>query len=397
MYIVIGGGGVLGSALGAHLVQRGHEVVVLEIDRDRCENVLQPLGVVPIVGSATDMTSLERAGIRKAEAAIAVMGRDADNLAFCLLARHMQVPRVMTRMMDDQFRTPLEIAGAHLIFSDVEMVLSSLLISIELPDVTALMRLRRGNLAIIEVQVPANAQAAGRTVRDLATDIRFPRQCLFVGLTKGPDVTVPTGSTVVEGGGAAILVCAPGDVKSLVNFLTERRELEDSAGHAQSIRTVLRGLEFLAPMTDPEIEALARRSRAETHAAGTVLFRRGQPGSDLYILVKGKMRMALPQEGRSAKILGEMAAPDFFGEFSVLTGQARSADAEVVEDVDLIAVPADSFRGVLMARPDALLEVTRRMSERTRENRRSGGRPAHEAPKGGLQSTFGRIFGRGEK
>lgn len=393
MYIVIGGGGVLGSALGSHLVQRGHEVVVIEQDRERCEAVLAPLGVVPIHGSATSIPDLERAGIRKAEVAVAVMGRDSDNLAFCLLCRHLQVPRVMSRMLSDQYRTPLEIAGAALIFSEVEMVLGSLLTSIELPDVSGLMKIRRGGLAVFELLVPPNSQIAGLKIRDIAMNPAFPRQCLFVGMSAGKEVKVPTGNTVMEGGSSVILVCNPNDVRSVVDFLTERRELEDVEGQARSIRKVLRGLDFLAPMTDAEIDALARRSHVEYPLRGEVIFRQNDPGAEMYILNRGRVRLEQDVEGRAKRTLAELTAPDFFGEFSVLTGQPRLADATAISDCELIVLEAEGLRGALMSRPEALLEVTQRVSERSRQNRRTAP-PKPEETRPGLLDTVKNLLGK---
>lgn len=398
MYIVIGGGGVLGAALGANLVQRGHEVVVIESDRERCEHVLAPLGVVPLYGSATSIADLERAGIRRAETAIGVMGRDADNLAFTVLCRHLQVPRVMTRMLNDRYRTPLEIAGAHLIFSEVEMVLGSLLTSIELPDVSGLMKIRRGDLAVFELRIPPNAQVAGVKVRDIAMNPNFPRQCLFVGASSGRDkVKVPSGNTVLEGGASVILVCNPEEVRAVVNYLTERRELEDVEGQARSIRKVLRELEFLSPMNDAEIEALARRSHVEYPHVGDVVFRQGDQGGSMYFLNRGKVRLEQHGEGRGRRVLAELIAPDLFGEFSVLSGQPRLADAVAAEDSELIVVDGDALRAVMNTRPEALLEITRLMSERTRSNR-SGPSDAEPraAPAGratGIFHSVSRLLG----
>jgi trk system potassium uptake protein TrkA len=386
MYILIGGGGVLGAALGQALVQTGHEVVVVEIDAARCENVLAPLGVVPVRGSATSIADLEKAGIRKSQVALGVMGRDPDNLAFCVLARHMRVPRIMTRMLSEQYRAPLESAGAHLIFSEIEMVLASLVTSVELPEVSGLMRIRRGGLAVFEVQIPPNARVAGLKVRDIAMDPYFPSQSLIVGMSAGADkVKVPGGNTVVEGGSSVIMVCNPQDVRAVAKFITERRELEDVEGQQRSIRKILRTFDFLKAFGDAEIDELARLSHVTYPVRGDVIFRQGDLSNEMYVLHRGRVRMDQEFHDRNKRVLAEIDAPDVFGEVGLLTGQRRLNTAVVIEDAELITLDADAFKAAAAARPDALLEVIKALT------RQSEGRAPGSVPTGTSSAGFSRT------
>ena len=73
MYIIIAGGGVVGSALVKKLAERKYDVVVIETDKEICSDLFATYGVETVLGSATKISVLKSAGIQKAE--IAEQGR----------------------------------------------------------------------------------------------------------------------------------------------------------------------------------------------------------------------------------------------------------------------------------------------------------------------------------
>ena len=86
MYIIIGGGGFIGKGITKELVELRHDVVVIDKDSEACEDIYAKYGAVTIQGNASDLETLESAGIDKCEIAIAAMSNDSDNLTFALLA-----------------------------------------------------------------------------------------------------------------------------------------------------------------------------------------------------------------------------------------------------------------------------------------------------------------------
>jgi trk system potassium uptake protein len=64
MYILIAGGGIAGSALSKALSERKHDVVVIDRDKERCEQLYAATGVITINGNCTDLATLKAAGRR---------------------------------------------------------------------------------------------------------------------------------------------------------------------------------------------------------------------------------------------------------------------------------------------------------------------------------------------
>ena len=101
MYIVINGGGKIGSYLARVLLQSGNDVAVIEENlqtADRLSVELQGRYLV-IHGDGCDSKYQEDAGIRRADVFVATTGQDDDNLVSCEIAQRVfNVPRCIARV-----------------------------------------------------------------------------------------------------------------------------------------------------------------------------------------------------------------------------------------------------------------------------------------------------------
>ena len=94
MYIIIVGGGKVGYYLAKQLVEDGHEVLVIEKDAAKCQQIADELGDIVLRGDGCEGTTLEAAGTGRADLFIAVTGDDEDNLVACQVAKNkFDVPR----------------------------------------------------------------------------------------------------------------------------------------------------------------------------------------------------------------------------------------------------------------------------------------------------------------
>jgi CRP-like cAMP-binding protein len=91
---------------------------------------------------------------------------------------------------------------------------------------------------------------------------------------------------------------------------------------------------------------------------GTVLFRQGDPSDTMYVVAAGRVRLTLGS-GAEVREIGVLGAGEFFGEISLLSGETRSATAEVIEDSRLLVVGRDAFNMLVQ---DDLETVTRMLN-----------------------------------
>jgi CRP/FNR family cyclic AMP-dependent transcriptional regulator len=109
------------------------------------------------------------------------------------------------------------------------------------------------------------------------------------------------------------------------------------------------------------LEHLVRR-----HAAGTVLFREGEPGEKMYVIRSGRVNI-WKRIADSEITLAVLGTGEFFGEMALLEGLPRSAGATVVEDADLIEVELAAFEGLVRKNSEISVRLLRRLSARLRE------------------------------
>ena len=83
MYVVVAGGGRIGTALARWLISAGHEVSVVESDPEACVDLDDALGSISVPGLYTSSEALRRAGANRADVFVATTADDGTNLVAC--------------------------------------------------------------------------------------------------------------------------------------------------------------------------------------------------------------------------------------------------------------------------------------------------------------------------
>lgn len=96
---------------------------------------------------------------------------------------------------------------------------------------------------------------------------------------------------------------------------------------------------------------------------GTILFREGEPGREMYIIQKGKVQVR-KRVGQTEKVLAELGEGEFFGEMALLLGAARSATVEVIEESRILVVQPDAFESLLKSNIEIALKMLKKMAGR---------------------------------
>lgn len=96
---------------------------------------------------------------------------------------------------------------------------------------------------------------------------------------------------------------------------------------------------------------------------GTTVFRQGDPGGSLYVIRAGKVRVIKEAHGRQ-RVVTTLGPGDFFGEMAVVTGRPRSATVEVVEDAELLKVPADKLQEMILDAGEVAIRLIRHLALR---------------------------------
>jgi len=155
MRIVVAGAGLARRRLIAELAASRYDVIAIDLNWEFCELVSSKLGVVAICGNATDTPCLRKQRLAERDVVIALMRQSADNLAFLLLTKRAGVTSI------------IDVAG---------LFVDQLLMEIEHSQIDQLPTFASGRGIIVSLKVPQTSRAAGKTIREIAADRRFPQE-----------------------------------------------------------------------------------------------------------------------------------------------------------------------------------------------------------------------------
>ena len=217
MYVVVVGAGKVGWNIARELIDRGHELTLVESNQRRYGTVEEELEHAVQYGDGTELWVLERAGIERADMVIAVTGDDEDNMLICQMARDKYaVGRVIARCNNPRNLEHFDLLGVKPAVSATDLILR--LIEHEVPKygLVHLLDLPQERLEIIEVEVDDNSPAEGRIVKELG----LPEGSLVISVLRDGTGFVPGGDTLIESGDEVLLVLDTGleqEVTALFN------------------------------------------------------------------------------------------------------------------------------------------------------------------------------------
>ena len=220
MYVVIAGGGKVGWNLARELIEKGHEITLIESRRDRYLTIEQELEHAIQYGDATELWVLERAGIQRADLCIAVTGDDEDNLVICQLAKeNYGVPKVIARVNDPRNQAHFDLLGIAPTICATSNIMG--LIEHEVPEhgLVHLLELRNENLEIVEVQIDKNSPSAGKRVDRLT----MPDGARLISVMREGKAEIAVGSTELQPGDQVLAILEPGKEDELRRVLISAR------------------------------------------------------------------------------------------------------------------------------------------------------------------------------
>jgi CRP-like cAMP-binding protein len=124
----------------------------------------------------------------------------------------------------------------------------------------------------------------------------------------------------------------------------------------------LKGMALCRALTAAELEAIAAIVDSRQVAAGSDLFREGDPGDGLFLVAAGEINVV--KRGPAGEhSLARLAAGGVLGEMSLVTAEARSATGRAVVDTQVLYIPAARFRALLEANSIAAHKMVAAIAE----------------------------------
>jgi len=121
---------------------------------------------------------------------------------------------------------------------------------------------------------------------------------------------------------------------------------------------VLRQTRLLREAPADDLTELASTARQRVFRRGQVVFSRDDPGEGLVVVISGRVKVMMRSADGGELTLTVVGPGGTLGELSIADGGPRSADAETLEQSELLFIPADAVRRVCQRRPEVARALT---------------------------------------
>jgi CRP/FNR family transcriptional regulator, cyclic AMP receptor protein len=116
-----------------------------------------------------------------------------------------------------------------------------------------------------------------------------------------------------------------------------------------------------------ELDRLVTYLRVARYPRRTILFRKGDPGANMMVVLHGRVKVCTHSEDGKELVLNLFSPGEVFGEIALLDGADRTADAVALDDCELLVLERRDFIPFLRSHPDAALRLLEVLCQKLRQ------------------------------
>jgi len=155
----------------------------------------------------------------------------------------------------------------------------------------------------------------------------------------------------------------------------------------------LSAVDIFAPLSVEETGMLAQAAVRHVFAPGEIVIRAGEPGSSMFVVHNGRVRVQVNENGRP-RTVATLCEGDFFGEMALFTGEPRTANVVALEETEVLEIGHGAMKTVFDGNPDLVESLSFVMAERRRGlAAKADASVAPQDESAGILSAIKRFFG----
>jgi len=135
---------------------------------------------------------------------------------------------------------------------------------------------------------------------------------------------------------------------------------------SDSLRTFLKRNTLLGGLPDATLDGLIRKGHRKEFVKGDIIYRRGEPGDTLMVVLSGRVKIANVNADMREVVLCFQGAGEVVGEMAVLYSKQRTADIVALEHTEGLVIPGRDLLAALTANPGAMIEMGQMLCEKLR-------------------------------
>jgi trk system potassium uptake protein TrkA len=193
--VLIIGGGVVGETLARILMKSGTELMILEQEEERAEELATKLPHVTVLqGDGTDLRLLQEENVEDYDLVCCVTHHDEINLMSALLARQIGAKRTATLVHRAEFQEIYRHLGVDLVLSPRVLASNYILLAVRQAGLESLHLLEEGQAEVLEFRAAPQSRVVGTPIARLS----FPRGAIISGIVRGGEAIVPGGEDIIQ-------------------------------------------------------------------------------------------------------------------------------------------------------------------------------------------------------
>jgi trk system potassium uptake protein TrkA len=224
MYIIIVGGGDIGTPLIDIAIRSGNEVVVIERDDAKADRIASEHDCLVLNADATTKEILEDAGAEQADAIISTTDEDATNIMVCMLAKELDIPMVVSVVHNPEHMGLYRQIGVNTMENPQQLIAEYLYRAVARPAIVDYLRIGE-EAEVFEITITEDAPVANTTINDAVKEGLIPDDVLIIAVEReGEEAPItPRGDTEIKAG----------DLVTVYSAFGADPELTDLFGHEE--------------------------------------------------------------------------------------------------------------------------------------------------------------------
>ena len=172
-------------------------------------------------GDATDQALLEEENLEEMDAFIAATGLDEENLLLALIAKHVKVEDVISKVSRESYKDLIEQMGIDMVLNPLDIIASTILRYIQGSKRIISSLLIQGQAEIMEIIATNDMKLANVPL----AQIQLPDGVLIAAIHRGNHVIIPNGQTMIHEDDKVTIFCLLSDIGELEKLMTIKRGL----------------------------------------------------------------------------------------------------------------------------------------------------------------------------
>ena len=221
MKIVVIGDGKIGFTLTQALVAEGHDLVVIDSQKEPLDRTETALDVQILEGNGASVQVQKAAGVPDADLLIAVTNADETNILCCMIARQLGCPNTIARVRSPEYSEDVyllkEGMGLNMVVNPERSSAKQIFGLMQYPSFLKRDSFAKGRAEIVEISVKEGSKLDGLVLMDLYKALKI--RVLVCAVERAGQVTIPDGQFTLKAGDHVYVTAAMHDLLNMVKAI----------------------------------------------------------------------------------------------------------------------------------------------------------------------------------